>query len=114
MFLGEKTYLISWQLIDDDTQENCGEETVKIRVWADAAYGFEWDPVSHSTDVSGKLEISTNFNDSLGRDRMKRAKRWFELNQQRIENEEPAFAGWRQHCWAENEADRGLARAQAI
>jgi hypothetical protein len=114
MFLGEKTYLISWQLIDDQTQENVGEETIAIRVWADSAYGFEWDPVSHSTDVGGKLETSTCFIDSLGKDRMKRAKRWFELNRQRIECDEPEFQAWRRHCWAENEADRGLARSQAL
>jgi hypothetical protein len=105
MILCEKEFLIPWQIVDDDTLTNVGEETVTINVWADTNEGIGWTPVSHSSDIEGRLLEFTNFTDSLGRRMLARAAKWFDQNEQWIQNEDPDFKGWRHINYIEREAD---------
>jgi hypothetical protein len=114
MNLCEKQYTIPWQLIDDDTGTNVGEESIVINVWADASEGLGWDPISHASDIGGETFDSTTFTDSLGRRMLARAKVWFDENKDWIANEEPEFAGYRHHQYAEMEADRAWANRRSL
>ena len=114
MIIGEKEIVISWQLVDDETATNVGEETVTIQVWASLEDGFGWTPISHSSDIEGSLQESTLFVDSLGRRMLARAARWWADNEQILQGEDEDFAEWRHVNQIENEADRAWANSLQI
>jgi len=114
MILGEKQITLTWQQVEDETGSNSGEDSMVIDVWADATDGLGWTPISYATDCNGEIIDSTTFGDSLGAHFMRRAAAWFAGNTDFLINEDPDFAGYRQHLWAEREADRGWANRRSL